>query len=94
MVVWFIIAALATYYAARAISQEDGPFGVFDRLRLRWNSGYLGKGIRCIVCVSSYVALPIAALLVWRLSLDLWLAPVVWLGLAGASTKISEWWKR
>lgn len=94
MVVWIIIAAFATYYAARAISQEDGPSGVFDRLRLRWNSGYLGAGIRCIVCVSAYAALPIAALLAWRLNLDVWLSPLIWLGLAGASTKIAEWWKR
>jgi hypothetical protein len=94
MIVWFAIASLATYYAARAVSQEDGPFGMFDKLRMRWNAGYLGTGVRCIVCVSAYVALPCAALLVWRLALDPWLAPVVWLGLAGASAKLAEWWKR
>lgn len=90
----FLLAALATYYSARAIAQENGPFGVFDRLRQRWNEGYLGEGVRCIVCVSAYTALVWAALLVWRLALDPWLWPIVWLGLAGASVKIAEWWKR
>ena len=91
---WFTIAAFATYYAAPAIAQEDGPFGVFDRMRLRFNSGYLGTGIRCVVCVSAYTGLA-AALFMALLGLyDVWLWPLVWLGLAGASTKINEYWKR
>lgn len=93
---WLVatLAALATYYAARVISSEDGPFGVFDKLRMRWDTGYLGKGVRCVVCVSAYTALPITMLLVivggWNESL--W--PVWWLGLAGASVTIDKWWKR
>jgi hypothetical protein len=89
-----ILAALATYYAARTISQEDGPWGVFDRLRQRWDTGYLGKGIRCIVCVSAYTAAAVAGWLAWIGLYDVWLLPIVWLGLAGASVKIAEWWKR
>jgi hypothetical protein len=65
-----------------------------DHLRARWDSGYLGKGIRCIVCVSAYTAAA-AALLLGLLGLyDVWLWPIVWLGLAGASVKIDLWWKR
>lgn len=91
---WFVIASLATYYAARSIAQEDGPWGVLDRIRLRFDSGYIGKGIRCVVCVSAYTALA-AALFMALLGLyDVWLWPLVWLGLAGASVKISEFWKR
>jgi hypothetical protein len=91
---WFIIAAFATYYTARSISQEDGPFGVFDRLRQRWNSGYLGVGVRCIVCVSAYTALVWAILLALLGLYDPRLCPLVWLGLAGAAVKMSEFWKR
>lgn len=91
---WFTIASFATYYTARTIAQEDGPFGVFDRLRRRWNEGYLGTGIRCVVCVSAYSAL-VCALCMAVLGLyDVWLWPLVWLGLAGASVKIAEFWKR
>lgn len=92
--VWFSIASLATYYTARAISQEDGPFGVFDRLRQRWNTGYLGTGIRCIVCVSAYTGLFWALFLALLGLYDVWLWPLVWFGLAGASVKIAEYWKR
>lgn len=91
---WFIIAALATYYTARAISQEAGPFGVFERLRGRLNAGYLGTGIRCIVCVSAYTALLWAAVLGLLNLIDWPQLPLVWFGLAGASVKIAEWWKR
>lgn len=91
---WFTIAAFATYYSARAIAQEDGPFGIFDRLRLRFDSGYLGKGIRCVVCVSGWTALVWAVLLGVVQGYDVLLWPLVWLGLAGASVKIHEYWKR
>ena len=90
----FTLAVFATYYSARAISQEDGPFGVFDKLRLRWNSGYLGKGVRCIVCVSAYSAFVWMLLLGWLGQYDPWLWPIVWLGLAGAATKLHEYWSR
>lgn len=91
---WFTIAALATYYSARAISSEDGPFGVFDRLRQRLDTGYLGKGIRCIVCVSAYTGTFWALMLALFGFYDVWLWPLVALGLAGASVKIAEYWKR
>ena len=91
---YVVLAALATYYTARSISQEDGPFGVFDRLRQRWNEGYLGTGVRCIVCVSAYTGLFWALFLALLGVYDVWLWPLIWFGLAGASVKISDWWKR
>jgi len=93
---WLVatLAAFATYYAARAISSEDGPFGVFDKLRMHWDSGYLGKGVRCVVCVSAYTALPVTVALCVAGGWDIWLWPIWWLGLAGASVTIDKWWKR
>jgi hypothetical protein len=90
----FIIASFATYYTARAISQEDGPFGAFDRLRAHWNSGYLGSGVRCIVCVSAYTGLLWAIFLALLGQYDPWLWPLMWFGLAGASTFVDKVWKR
>lgn len=92
--VWFIIAAFATYYTARTIAEEHGPWGLCDKLRTRWNSGYLGAGIRCVVCVSAYTALAWATLMAVLGLYDPWLAPLVWFGLAGASVKIAEFWRR
>lgn len=91
---WLIVASFATYYPALVIATMDGPFGVFDRLRAHWDTGYLGKGIRCPVCVSAYVAIPWAGLLVWRLGLDLWLGVLVWFALAGAATFLNKVWLR
>ena len=91
---WLTVAAFATYYTARAIAQEDGPFGVFDRLRQRLDRGYIGKGIRCVVCVSAYTGLVWALFLALLGLYDVWLWPLVWFGLAGASVKIAEFWKR
>lgn len=94
MTLWFVIAAFATYYSARTIAEQDGPWGIFDRIRLRFDSGYLGKGIRCVVCVSAYTALVWAVLLGVVQGYDPLLWPLVWFGLAGASTKINEFWKQ
>lgn len=91
---WIVLAAFATYYTARSISQEDGPFGVFDKLRLRWDEGYLGKGVRCIVCVSAYTGAFWALFLALFGFYDVWIWPLVWFGLAGASVFIDKVWKR
>lgn len=91
---WFIIAAFATYYPALVIATLDGPFGVFDRLRARWDTGYLGKAIRCPVCLSAYVGGAWAILLVWRLEIDWWLFPALWISLAGAATFLNKVWLR
>lgn len=91
---WIIIAAFATYYPALVIATQDGPWGVFDRLRARWDTGYLGKAIRCPVCLSAYTSIPWAAVLAWRLALDPWLCVLLWLALAGAATFLNKVWLR
>lgn len=91
---WFIVAAFATYYTARAIAQEDGPFGVFDRLRMRLDSGYIGKGIRCVVCVSAYTGLAWALFMALLGLYDVWRWLLVAFGLAGAAVLIDKVWKR
>lgn len=91
---WFVFAALATYYTALSIAEQDGPFGVFDRVRARWDEGYLGKGIRCVVCVSAYTGAFWALLLAVFGLYDVWLWPVVAFGLAGASVFLNKVWKR
>lgn len=91
---YFIIAAFATYYTARSIAEELGPWGVFEKLRAHWNSGYLGAGIRCVVCVSAYTGLFWAVFLAILDTYDPWLLPLIWFGLAGASVKIAEFWRR
>lgn len=90
----FLVSALAVYYAADAISQRDGPAGVFARLRARWDTGYLGKGVRCIICVSAWAALPVTIGLGVLGYADPWAWPIVWLGLSGGAVLIDKVWKR
>lgn len=64
MVFYFVLASLATYRAARMVAMEDGPFDVFTRLQERIDQKtWIGRGLRCTLCVSFWLALP-AALLV------------------------------
>lgn len=94
MWLWMVLGAFATYYMARTIAELDGPFGVFDKLRLRWDRGYLGAGVRCIVCVSAYMGALWALFLALFEVYDVWLWPLVAFGLAGAAAFIDKVWKR
>lgn len=91
---WLVLASFATYYPALVIATLDGPWGVFDKFRQRWDTGYRGKAVRCPVCMAAYVALLWAALLGWRLGLDWFLFPIVWFALAGAATFLNKVWLR
>lgn len=92
----FIIAALATYRAARMVAEEDGPMFIFRRLRARFTNdkSSIAVGLRCFYCISFWLALPVAVLLVVVGGWDEWLWPIWWLGLAGAAAKLYEYWKR
>ena len=89
----YLFAACATYYAALSISREDGLFAAFLWLRNRFTRDMLaGARIRCIVCVSCYTA---ALATCERRRPGMWAidAPLVWLGLAGASVILDRYWK-
>lgn len=91
----FTLAALATYYVTLSVTKQDGPWEVFGRLRAHWSANdWKGRGIRCHVCVSLYSALGVAGLLLLLGWCEPTAAPVVWLGLAGASVILNKWWER
>ena len=91
----FIIASLATYYIALSVTKQEGPWAIFERVRAHWSANdWKGRGIRCHVCVSLYSAALVAGLLLPLGWCDLTAAPVVWLGLAGASVLIDKYWSR
>lgn len=74
----FIVAVLAVYRVSYLIAQEEGPFGIASWLRGKIDpdqSNWLGRGVRCVACVSFWIS-AIAALLInatWG----------EWLGIAG-----------
>ena len=90
MIEWMVLGALATYYTALVIAEQDGPFGIFAWAR----SAIPSKGLRCVVCVSVYAGLFWALFLALFGLYDAWLFPVVGFGLAGASVFVNKVWKR
>ena len=91
----YIIAAFATYYLALSVAREDGPGGAFLWLRNQFtDEGWLSRGLRCIVCLSCWTGLLVTIGLVLLGDADAWSWPIVWFGLAGASTVIDRYWKR
>jgi hypothetical protein len=83
----FILAALAVYRLSRMLTDEEGPFMVFTRLRgLARHDTWIGRGLECIMCVSVWVAL-IAALYIDQT----WTLPLTWLALSGVTVIIRKW---
>lgn len=83
----FLLASLAVYRLSRMITDEEGPFTVFTKLRgLAPTTSWVGRGMECIMCMSFWVALPIA------LYVDgTWTVPLTWLALSGVTVLIRKW---
>lgn len=87
-----ILAALAVYRVSRMISDEEGPFSVFTKLRgLARPDTWLGRGLECLMCVSVWVALPATVLITLAGYTDVWLWPLTWLALSSVSVLIRRW---
>ena len=77
-VVVLVLATLATYRVSFMIAQEEGPLGMIAAIRERIDPNqttWLGRGVRCVGCVSFWLSL-IAALMIQATVLE-------WLGIAG-----------
>lgn len=75
----FVLVTLAVYRLTCLIVAEDGPFDVFARIRGRIDpeqKTWVGRGIRCSLCVSFWLSLLAPA------SGGSWLE---WLAVAGAA---------
>jgi hypothetical protein len=83
----FILAALAVYRLSRMITDEEGPFSLFTKLRGAFPPvDWVGRGLECIMCVSFWVALPFALSIDWT-----WTAPLTWLALSSITVIIRRW---
>lgn len=88
-----ILAMLATFRVALMVSDEEGPFSVFTRLRGVLDPDqrtWLGRGINCLFCVSFWVAWPILVL-TW---FDWGHFVVAGLALSGAAVLAKKWMDR
>lgn len=83
----FTLAALAVYRLSRMLTDEEGPFMVFTKVRgLARPDTWIGRGLECILCMSVWVALAAA------LYIDpTWTLPLTWLALSSVTVLIRKW---
>jgi hypothetical protein len=82
----FVLAALATWRISFFLAREAGPWNVLTRLRQAAGDGVVGQLLRCVKCVSLWMALPLA----WFVGGTWTELAVVWLALSGVASLIDE----
>ncbi|WP_136806819.1 DUF1360 domain-containing protein [Desulfosediminicola flagellatus] len=60
---WLVISTLAVWRITHLLYEEDGPWNIFVRLRLRAGEGFWGELLDCFYCLSVWVAAPAAVLI-------------------------------
>ncbi len=94
----FLLAVLATYRLSVMLSKERGPGGIFLKLR-NWpdpdKNEVIWEGLRCLWCVSVWVAFLVLAFLesTYLVDLPIALLPIVWLAISGAVITIDHFSK-
>lgn len=79
-----VLSVFAVYRLARMLAFEEGPWELFTKLRNRFVvDNWLGRGLRCPLCLGFWLAL-VAALLLQATPLLVW-----WFGMAGAQAALS-----
>jgi hypothetical protein len=73
---WFLLGVLGVWRVTHLLNAEDGPGGIFVRLRNACGEGLLGDLLDCFNCLSLVVAAPFAAIIAvgWIELALLWLA--------------------
>ena len=65
---WLVLGVLGVWRVTLLFNAEDGPAGVFVRLRRAAGDGALGDLLDCFNCLSLVVAAPFAAILAAKFS--------------------------
>ena len=80
---WFrlVVAALATWRLTHLLAAEDGPADIIVNMRQRLGDSFFGRLMDCFLCVSLWIAAPMAWLVMKRGSE--W--PLLWLAISGAA---------
>lgn len=98
MIVASIAATLAIYRIAFMVAREEGPFDVLERLRSwaynrlpakvgqnRVTPHWIARGLACPLCISWWLALPAALIVVAALGQPLALGLLLWPAIAGGA---------
>ena len=77
----FIVATLATWRIASLLTREDGPYGLFSRLRGSGSEPGPRGALHCLYCTSIWVAAPLTGFVApWSAR-----SIVIWLALSGGA---------
>lgn len=90
---WLIllISALATYRLSLMLSSEEGPLAIFARMRRKVPpKTNPGRGIRCFMCWSVWIAAAVAFYLLWLGMIMKGILPLYWFAVSGAAVLIHE----
>lgn len=94
MTLLFVVGVLAVWREALMITEEEGPFSGLAILRDKIDphqKTWVGRGIRCLWCVSFWMGL-IYSLWVWYFGqLPLWAVPIWWSGLSGGAILLQNY---
>ena len=89
----FVLGILACYRLSQMVVYDEGPFRLFDRLRV-WAGCYdygengqpksgWGRLLNCPYCVGLWFSIPLAFVIAERIAWDI---IVLWLAIAGAQS--------
>jgi hypothetical protein len=69
-----LAAGAAVWRVTHLLHAEDGPWSVFERLRLRARDGGWGEMLDCFYCLSCWTSVPFALALgsTWKTQAILW----------------------
>lgn len=85
----FLLSTLTVYRLSLMGSSEEGPAAIFARLRRQVPpKTNPGRGIRCIMCWTAWVAGATTAYLYWRGQIMGWEQPLWRMGLSGGAVVV------
>lgn len=90
---WLIllISALATYRLSLMLSSEEGPLAIFARIRRKVPpKTNPGRGIRCFICWSVWIAATVTLYLLWLGMITKEILPLYWFAVSGAAVLVHE----
>ena len=85
----FLISALATYRLSLMLSSEEGPLSIFARMRRKVPpKTNPGRGIRCFICWSVWIAAAVTLYLLWLGVITKENLPLYWFAVSGGAVVV------
>lgn len=90
-VLLFLVCTLAVYRLSLMLSSEEGPAAIFARLRRKVPAKTNpGRGIRCFLCWTVWIAGAVTGYLFWAGRVEAWEVVPYWFGLSGAAVALNR----